>query len=154
MDDILMEFALARVNAWPPPHEAWHVAWPVRPRRLVSPVAVSPTGATYVGVDTAGAPKGSRLRLEMEWEDYARMRWSVLKLDSADNAIASIAVTSPDLATRAAVTVDMLDATRRIVVVGVNLGSTEHPFSPSQGQWEPHGWMVTLEGLTSDADGP
>ena len=33
----------------------------------------------------------------------------------------------------------------RVLVVGVGLGTTEHPFDPGQGSWPAHGWILTLE---------
>jgi hypothetical protein len=146
LDELFVGFAVARAVMWPPVRTAWELPWPVRPRRLVSPTPVSPTGASYVVVHRDAAPRGARLRLEMEWEDYARMRWVALKVDSSGKILAQIRISSPNLATRAALTLDALDDTDRVVVVGVNVGSTEHAFSPAQGEWEPHGWMLTIEG--------
>jgi hypothetical protein len=147
LDDALVGFAVARASTWPPVHLAWDLPWPVHARRLVAPTPVSPTGASYVAVSHAGAPPGARLRLEMEWEDYCRMRWMALKVDSGGAILAAIRVSSPDLATQAALTLDALDGIDRVVIVGANVGSTEHKFSPAQGEWEPHGWMLTVEGL-------
>jgi hypothetical protein len=147
LDEVFVGFAVARVAMWPPVLPAWNVSWPARPRRLVSPIPVSPTGASYVVIHREGAAPGTRLRLEAEWEDYARMRWVVLKLDSGGGTLGQIRVSSPDRATKAALTLDAMDGIDRVVVVGVNVGSTEHAFSPAQGEWEPHGWMLTIEGL-------
>ena len=74
------------------------------------------------------------------------MRWAVIKLDTQQRALAVVPVTSLRLATRASMTVELLDGAARVLVVGVNVGSTEHPFDPDQGEWEPHGWLLTLEG--------
>lgn len=146
MDDIFVEFAIARAltsNA-PRPPVAWHVPWPTQPRRLAAPEAVAPTGASYVVVDCAGSPPNARLRLEMEWEDYARMRWVVVKLDAAGRVLAQLPVGSPDRATRAAMTVATLDGVDHVLVVGVNIGDTERGFNPDDQQWEPHGWLLTV----------
>jgi hypothetical protein len=121
------------------------VPWPVQPRRLASPEPVAPTGASYVLVDHAGAPAGAKLRLEAQWEDYGRMRWIVVKLDAAGHAVAEMPITSLERTPRASMTVESLDATDRILVVGVNVGSTERAFDPGDGEWEPHGWLLTLE---------
>jgi hypothetical protein len=147
LDDIFVEFAIARADMWPPPKAQWRVPWPVHPRRLISPIPVSPTGASYVSVDVAGAPRGAGLRLEMQWEDYARMKWVALKLDASGKTRAQIRATSPERATSAVLTIDVLEDVDRVVVVGVNVGSTEHRFSPDQAEWEPHGWMLTVEGV-------
>ena len=61
-------------------------------------------------VDHGGAPAGAKLRLEAQWEDYARMRWVVVKLDAAGTAMAELPVTSLDRGTSASLTVESLDA--------------------------------------------
>jgi len=146
LDDVVVRFAVERANVSPPPHLAWHVPWPSRPRRLASPEPPSPTGASYVVVDHAGAPQGAVLRVEAEWEHYGRMRWVVLKMDAAGHAAAVVPVTSLDRGTRASMNIEKVDDADRVMVVGVNVGSTEHPFDPYQGEWEPHGWLLTLTG--------
>jgi hypothetical protein len=94
----------------------------------------------------AGAPAQAKLRVEAAWEDFGRMRWEIVKLDAAGRAMADVAVTSTPLATAASMTVELLDGVDRILVIGANVGSTEHPFDPQQGWWEPHGWLLTIEG--------
>jgi hypothetical protein len=145
-DDVLVRFAVHRALVSPMPRLAWHVPWPVKARRFASPVPVSPTGASYVVVDVAGAPAAARLRVEATWEDFGRMQWEVVKLDAQGRSMADIAVTTLPLATSASMTIEKLDGVDRVVVVGVNVGSTEHPFDPNQGWWEPHGWLLTVEG--------
>ncbi|MGH7268861.1 MAG: hypothetical protein ACREJ3_00390, partial [Polyangiaceae bacterium] len=101
LDDVLVEFAAARAVMIPPPALAWRIPWPERARRLAAPVPVAPTGASYVVVDHAGAPKGAKLRLEAAWEDYARMRWIVLKVDASGKTLAELPITSASGATHA-----------------------------------------------------
>jgi hypothetical protein len=144
IEDVFVRFAVERARAIPSVRVAWHIPWPVAARRLASPEPVSPTGASYLLIDHAGAPAGANLRLEMQWEDYGRMRWVVVKLDAAGRTMAELPVTSLDRATRASLSVESLEGVDRLLVVGVNVGSTEHPFDPDQGEWEPHGWLVTL----------
>jgi hypothetical protein len=146
IEDVFVEFAVDRAQAQPPARVAWHIPWPGQARRLASPEPVSPTGASYLLIDHAGAPPSAKLRVEAQWEDYGRMRWVVLKLDERGRATATMPVTSLDRATRASLTIEGLDGVDRLLVVGVDVGSTEHPFDPDQGEWEPHGWLVTLEG--------
>lgn len=146
LDEVLAAFAVDRGTVAPPVRIAWHVPWPAAARRFASPVPVSPTGSSYVLVDVAGAPPSAELRVEAAWEDFGRMRWTVVKLDAAGKAMAVVPVTSLRLATRASMTVQLLDGVDRVLVVGVDVGSTEHPFDPDQGEWEPHGWLLTLEG--------
>jgi len=146
LDDVLVRFAVHRALVSPEAHTAWHVPWPAKARRFASPFPVAPTGASYVLVDMAGAPAQAKLRVEAAWEDFGRMRWEVVKLDAAGRAMADVAVTSTPLSTNASMTVELLDGVDRILVIGANVGSTEHPFDPQQGWWEPHGWLLTLEG--------
>jgi hypothetical protein len=145
LDGVFVRFAVERARATPPVRLAWHVPWPALARRLASPEPVSPTGASYVLVDHAGAPAGAKLRLEAQWEDYGRMRWVVVKLDAAGHPMAQMPVTSVDRATRASLTVESLEGVDRLLIVGANVGSTEAPFDPDQGEWEAHGWLLTLE---------
>jgi hypothetical protein len=146
LDDVFVRFAVARASMAPPARAAWHVAWPVPPRRLASPEPVAPTGASYVLVDHRGAPPGAKLRLEPEWEDYGRMRWAVVKLDADGATLGEVPVTSLDRTAHASMTIESLDATDRLLVVGVNVGGTERRFDPGDGEWEPHGWLLTLAG--------
>jgi hypothetical protein len=146
LDDVFFRFAVVRASAVPPARLAWHVQWPSHARRLAAPEPVAPTGASYVMIDRAGAPPGAKLRLEPEWEDFGRMRWMVVKLDAAGHPTAGVPIGSLDRGTHASITLESLDATDRVLVVGANIGSTEGRFDPGQGEWEPHGWLLTLEG--------
>jgi hypothetical protein len=146
LDDVFVRFAVDRAQRTPGVRLAWHLSWPANARRVASPEPVSPTGASYVRVDHAGAPPGSKLRVEAQWEDYGRMRWVVVKLDAAGRAMAELPVTSLDRGTHASLTVESLDGVDHLLIVGVNVGSTEHPFDPTQEEWESHGWLLTLAG--------
>jgi hypothetical protein len=147
LDDVFVRFAVDRaLTITPGPRFSWRIPWPAAARRLASPVAPAPTGASYVLVSREGAPAASKLRLEAQWEDYGRMRWVVVKLDSAGKALSQVMVPSLDRSTTASMTIEGLEAARSVLVVGVNVGSTEHPFHGNQTEWEPHGWLLTLEG--------
>jgi hypothetical protein len=144
LEDVFVRFAVERARQTPPVRLAWHVPWPATARRLASPAPIAPTGASYVLVDHAGVPAGARLRLEAQWEDYGRMRWVVVKLDASGATLAEVPVTSLDRGTQASLTVESIDDVDRLLIVGVNVGSTERAFDPDQGEWEPHGWLLTL----------
>jgi hypothetical protein len=149
LEDVFAEFAVARTTAPlapPEPEAAWRIAWPEHARRLASPRPVAPTGASYVVVDHARAPAGARLRLEAQWEDYGLMRWAAIELRADGSALRVIPLAAPERSTQAAVTLGELDGVDRVVAVGANVGSTEHPFRPNQGEWEPHAWTLTVEG--------
>lgn len=145
LDDVFLHFGIDRAFDWPPARLAWHLPWPDHARRVASPVAVAPTGASYVIVDHVGAPAGANLRLEADWEDYGRMRWAVVKVDAAGRPAAVLPIATQKMATHAAITVETLDGVDHLLVVGVDVGSTEHAFDPNQGAWEPHGWLLTVQ---------
>ena len=149
LDDVFGQFAVARATpplAPPEPLAAWRISWPAHARRLVSPRPVAPTGASYVVIDHAGAPPGAHLRLEAQWEDYGRMRWTAIKADASGAALRVLPIAATDRATSAAITVEGLDGVDHVLVVGANVGSTDHPFRPDQNEWEPHAWTLTVEG--------
>jgi hypothetical protein len=70
------------------------------------------------------------------------MRWVAVKVDAAGRAIGEIPMGSRG--TRATLTVEQLEDTSQVRIVGVDIGDTEGPFDPGPGEWEPHGWMLTL----------
>jgi hypothetical protein len=141
-EDAIVRFSVERATMDPPARKAWSVSWPVKPRRLLSPEPVAPTGSSVVVVSHDGAPPGASLHLEAEWEDYGRMRWVAVKVDAAGRAIGEIPMGSRG--TRATLTVEQLEDTSQVRIVGVDIGDTEGPFDPGPGEWEPHGWMLTL----------
>jgi hypothetical protein len=143
-DDVVTRFGVDRASMRPPASVGWHIEWPARPRRLLPPAPVAPLGASYVLVDTAGRPAGSKLLLEAQWEDYARMRWVAVKLDDAGHPAGEMALGSVDKGTHATLTIEDLEGTSAVMIVGVDVGDTEGPFDPTAGEWEPHGWMLTL----------
>jgi len=145
LEDAIVRFATARAFfPGPTPTLAWHVPWPSAARRLACARPPGPTGASYVLVDHGDAPR-TKLRVEATWEDFGRMRWVVVKIDAHSKPLAEISIPSLDHATHGSMTIEWSEGTDRILIVGVNVGSTEHGFDPNQGQWEPHGWLLTLE---------
>ena len=126
------------------PRIDWAIDWPTTPRRLASPVGVAPTGSAYVLVHRAGAPSGSRLRLEAAWEQHAAIRWTAVKLDAAGRELGRIPVAAPPRATEAQGTIADLDATDSLLVVATNVGDPYEPLDPDDESFEPHGWLLTL----------
>jgi hypothetical protein len=145
LDDVFVRFAVHRALTNPKARVVWDVPWPTSPRTLAPSEPTSPTGASYVVIHHAGAPRGAKLRLIAQWEDWGRMRWVVLKMGATGAPLAQIDITSADRATRAATDLEQLDDVDHLLVVGVALGTVERPFDPGQGAWMPHGWLLTLE---------
>jgi hypothetical protein len=73
------------------------------------------------------------------------MRWTAAKLDDQGALLGVIPIVSTTTATRAAMTLEALEHVKRLVIVGVNVGSTEHAFDPDAGEWERHGWLLTVD---------
>ncbi len=122
----------------------WTVDWPATPRRLASPVPLAPTGSGYVLVHRAGAPPGSRLRLEADWEQHAAIRWTAVKLDAAGHEIARIPIVAAPRVTEAQGTIVDLDGAADVLVVATNVGDPFVRFDPDDERFEPHGWLLTL----------
>jgi hypothetical protein len=144
-DDAIVRFAVDRASMTPAPHADWRVAWPEHPRRLLPATPVAPLGASYVTIDLGARPSGATLHLEADWEDYGRMRWTVVKRDATGRALGELPMGSVDKGTHASLTIEAFGAAADLLLVGVDLGDTEAAFEPTAGEWEPHGWMLTLE---------
>jgi hypothetical protein len=126
------------------PRVDWTIDWPAHPRRLASPVGIAPSGSAYVVVHRAGAPPGSRLRLEATWERHADIRWTAVKLDAAGHELARTPIAAAPRMTEAQGTVIDLDLASDVLVVGTNVGDPFVPFDPDDERYEPHGWLLTL----------
>jgi hypothetical protein len=146
VDDLYREIAVARATAGAPVRVDWSIDWPAKARRLSSLGGAAPTGGSYVAIRTAGAPKGARLRLEAEWEQHAKMRWAVVKLDADGHELAHVPVPAAERATEAQMTVVDLDGVATMLVVAANAGDAAYPFDPDDVVWEPHGWLLTVAG--------
>lgn len=122
----------------------WDLPWPAQPKRVAPRVPVAPTGASYLVVRRAGAPPGSRLRVEIAWEEHALFRWALVKLDAAGRELGRVPIPTRERATEAQMTLVDLDRVDRVLLVGVNAGDPAYAFDPDEVVWEPHGWLVTV----------
>jgi hypothetical protein len=124
----------------------WDIPWPTTPRRLSARKPVQPTGASYLVIRREGARLGSRLRVEIEWEEHALFRWAFVKLDKTGHEIGRVPIPTTERATHANMTLVDIDsaAVDRILLVGVNAGDPACAFDPDDQAWEPHGWLVTV----------
>lgn len=160
IDDLLLDFSVARALMGPVADDAhllesrtlgaaaavahdWDVPWPTAPRKLACARPVGPTGSAYVRVDRAGAPPGSRLRVELEWENHARMKWVAVRLDGAGRERSRVPVGVHDRTTAASLTLTELDDSAAVLLVGTS-GGDWTPFDPEDRDWPAHGWTVAL----------
>jgi hypothetical protein len=158
IDDLLVEFAVARaflgkgggddfaeartLGDAAKPRFDWDVPWPAAPRSVASPNAVGPTGVAYVAV--RNPPKGVSLYVGAEWEEHARMRWTVVKVRATGEPYATQPIVGFDRGTSAWLKVDNLDDADSLLIVGVNLGDPWFPFDIDDEVFTPHGWIVKL----------
>jgi hypothetical protein len=145
LDDLFRDFAVARAFVrGDPAHVDWSVPWPLTPRRLMSAVGVAPTGAAYVSIDCAMRPPGARLRFEAEWEELARLDWSLIRVDGAGREMSRVLVPGRERGTSAQATLVDLDGVARVLAVASSAGDPRIPFDPDDYRLEAHGWVVSL----------
>lgn len=146
--DVLVSFAVARgVAIAPRARLDWDVPWPTAARRLASPEPLAPTGAAFVRVSAAGRKPNERFTLDATWEQLARIRWVVVKLDAAQHEIGRIEATAAPKATHAHLLIVDLEGASSLLVVAANVGPWDDPFDPDD-VWEPHGWLLTISSET------
>jgi hypothetical protein len=143
-EDAIAAFSVDRLSLTSPVRFDWDITWPKSARALASPLPISPTGATYVRIDAASRRAGARLRVDASWEEHAKMRWSVVKLDAHGAALAQWEAKAAPKATEAHVQIVDTDGAASFVIVGANVGYWLTPFDPDESPWEPHGWLLTV----------
>jgi hypothetical protein len=145
LDDVLVEMAVTRAfDLENRPRLDWDVPWPVQPRTLASPEGVAETGTAFVRIDTRGHKAGTRFRMDASWEEHAKLRWVVLKLDAHDHVLARYDVVAAPKAIEAHLQVVDVDDASALLVVATNVGNWTAPFDPDDDVWEPHGWLLTI----------
>ena len=122
----------------------WDLPWPTKPKRVAPRAAVYPSGASYLMIHRGAAPPGTRLRVEIAWEEHALFRWAFVKLDAQGRELGRVAIPTRERATEAQMTLVDLDHVDRVLLVGVNAGDPSYRFDPDDEIWEPHSWLVTL----------
>jgi hypothetical protein len=124
----------------------WSVPFASLPRRLAPLEPIEPTGMTYVWLDLTGAPPGGEVTLVADWEPPALFRWSLVKVNHDGAEAGRLDVAGVFGETHAEKTLIGLDGLAGVIVVGVNIGSTDrsHPFDPDEQPLMPHGYTVTL----------
>ncbi len=122
----------------------WDLPWPSSPRRVAPRAPVGPLGASYLVVERADAPHGSRLRVEIVWEEHSLFRWALVKIDDRGREMGRIVIPTKERATEAQMTFVDLDGASRLLLVGLNAGDPAYRFDPDEEVWEPHGWLVTI----------
>jgi len=150
LDDMLLDFGIARAflgsrsdgvhlpetepyGDFARPRFEWAVPYASLPRRLAPLRPIYPTGATYLWVDLAGAPAGSQLLLQADWEPALVFRWAAVKVDAKGQEAGRVVPPGIYGNNSLQFTVADLDGLAGIVVVGTNIGSDDrsHPYDPN-----------------------
>jgi hypothetical protein len=128
----------------------WSVPYATLPRRLSPERPIEPTGATYIWIDLAGAPKQTRLVFRAEWEAPVPFRWALVRVGTDGAETSRVLVTPQQKATSADKNLDGLDGLSGVAVVGVNVGdlALDDPFDPDHAPYEPHSYVLTIAAET------
>lgn len=121
----------------------WEIDFPDHPRSLTTRRPLAPLGAGYFLVRTANA-QGARLRIEATWEEKARMRLAVVKLDKDGRELGRLGVGSLKKATNASISVADLTGVDRVLIVAVNAGDPAVQLDPDDLTWQPHAIIVSV----------
>ncbi len=121
----------------------WEVEFPDRPRALSSRRPLAPLGSAYFVVKTAAAQTAS-LRIEATWEERARMKLAVVKIDKDGRELGRLPIASLKKATNAGLSVVDLTGVDRLLIVAVNAGDPGVQFDPDDLMWQPHALVVSI----------
>ena len=126
----------------------WNIPYSTLPRRLAPARPLEPTGATYLWLDLADAPKDAEITFVADWELPAVFRWSLVKVDKAGAETGRIDIAGIVGQTHAERTVILREELAGILVVGTFTGSLDRtlPFDPDEAPFMPHSYEVTLYG--------
>jgi len=105
------------------------------PRHLGPLWPVYPSGASYLWLDLADAPKGSQLGFVARWQAPVLFRWALVKVDHQGREVGRLVPPGIYGSQSAQLTVADLDDLAGLVIVGTNVGSVDraHPFDPDDG---------------------
>ncbi|MBK8253691.1 MAG: hypothetical protein IPK82_13615 [Polyangiaceae bacterium] len=126
----------------------WSVPYNSLPRRLAPAHPLLPTGATYLWLDLATAPKDSEVTFVADWELPAVFRWSLVKVDKQGAETGRIDIAGVFGTNHVERTVVLREDLAGMIVVGTFTGSLDRslPFDPDEGPFMPHSYEVTLYG--------
>jgi hypothetical protein len=122
----------------------WEIDFPDHARSLGSRRPLAPLGSAYFSIRTKDISPTSRLRIEASWEEHAKMKLAVVRLNDAGAELGRLVIGAPKKATNAQMTVVDLIGVSRVLIVAVNTGDFAYPFDPDDMDWEPHELTVSI----------
>lgn len=133
----------------------WSIPYSTLPRRVAPLHPLEPTGAAYVWIDLASAPKDGEITLVADWELPAVFRWTIVKVDKNGAETGRIDVAGIVGDTHVERTVVLREELAGLIVVGANTGGLDRtlPFDPDAGEdtpeapaHMPHAYEITIYG--------
>ncbi|MEZ4313919.1 MAG: hypothetical protein R3F14_38345 [Polyangiaceae bacterium] len=126
----------------------WSVPFSSLPRRLAPARPLEPTGATYLWLDLASAPKDSEVTFVADWELPAVFRWSIVKVDKDGAETGRVDIAGIFGETHVERTVVLTEPLAGLLVAGTFTGSLDRtlPFDPDDAPHMPHSYEVTFYG--------
>ncbi|MEZ4314145.1 MAG: hypothetical protein R3F14_39500, partial [Polyangiaceae bacterium] len=118
------------------------------PRRLAPARPLEPTGATYLWLDLASAPKDTEVTFVADWELPAVFRWSIVKVDKDGAETGRVDIAGIFGETHVERTVVLTEPLAGLLVAGTFTGSLDRtlPFDPDDAPHMPHSYEVTFYG--------
>lgn len=134
----------------------WSVPYASLPRRLAPARPLEPTGATYLWLDLAGAPKDAEITFVADWELPAVFRWTLVKVDRTGAEAGRIDVAGVFGSSHVERTVVLREELAGVIVVGAFTGPLDRsqPFDPDDAPFMPHSYEVTLYGPVTGEPAP
>jgi hypothetical protein len=144
LDDLLLDLAVARFleHDEAPPMLEWELAVSSLPRRVAVPRGIEATGMTYDRIVVDRAAKNDTLELDVKWEQGARFRWAVIKLDAQGKNVGQVGVARLDRVREMTIEVRGLAGVASVLVVGVNSGDPARPWHPDDPPTAAHGYEL------------
>lgn len=127
----------------------WRLDFSTLPRRVAAQRPIDPTGSVYVWVDLQGAPAGTTLGVQGQWEAPVAFVWELVRVSKEGAQLSRVDVPFQTRATSFEQTVTQLDGAAALLIVGTNMGGVdlEHPFDPDLSPYEPSGCTIYVARL-------
>ncbi len=146
-EELLLEVAVSRALDHPeaPPHLEWpKVVVSTLPRRLAVPTQIEALGATFMKVELDRRPRGESVELDLKWEQGARFRWAVIKVDAQGKTLGQVGVPALDRQRELTIEVRRLEGASAIWIVGINTGDPARGFRPDDPPILGHGYELAI----------
>jgi hypothetical protein len=139
LDELLLDYAVARAVAPVPPAWEFDIKASSLPRRFAIRRPIEPTGTTFHRIDVDAPPKGDAIEIDLAWEQGARFVWRLLRFGPSGARLDDVKVPILETARKVTVAARHLEGVKTLILVGVNVGDPKRPWraeeppSPARG---------------------